>query len=853
MSSGQFIHHAPNLAKVITGIDNREFSEWSGEDLTGVYDGPYIPDGMRILYVMPFDLPSDRLDSLVINLNLGVPCERDYKDMMENPEDYSDHDLNSWPYNICKSGSHFFPDYADYDLKKGSIIPLTFVSMSSRDIYDLSDCWYFDISTNIQLKNLVDGSAIGSVKNISADANTQSYTIGSYATAFGYSTKAGGYAAHAEGYNNSAGGDYSHVEGFQNYATGDKSHAEGSSNYATGNNSHAEGVSNLASGNSSHVEGYNTIANHANQHVFGTYNVADDSTATAGSNGNYIEIVGNGTADDARSNARTLDWSGNEVLAGTLTTGTAPEAEGDTTHKVGIMIKSDIDPDTAPESSQWYRLMSIKDTDDMPRSYFGAFDMANGTQGIQIETKRMIDGEAQYNGLRLGISPTGEKVVNIHAADAWRSALDLGTNGALPITVAQGGTGVTTATKNQVFAAPNGSNGAPGFRALVAADIPTLAISKISGLDTALDDKVAIAGDTMTGNLTISKASESILYLRNTAAALGTAPGSDAYTGRLGFQTSTNVTIGWVDNHYSKNKESITRIAARNNGTGSNVDNSLSLGVANDGTRLVSMTAPAVWRTALGLGAAATRGVDTTPTSGATDLITSGGAYTALDGKVSTAGDTMTGNLTMKAASVPIRQATAKVGTTPSSTLYTGMFAAQDSAGTNIGYVRGFFGTDGATGMQFECVRAVSGSNKYHNLSLRMKADGTRQVTVTEQAPWLLGLGLAPENISSSVTKVTTMPTGISKINTLTVWRSGYLIQVYISVLPTASPPTAWVTIASGLPTPALAPIVNGRYWENSTAQPALFQVNASGQLQVAWGAGSKNQVATLVYIAKTL
>jgi hypothetical protein len=34
--------------------------------------------------------------------------------------------------------------------------------------------------------------------------------------------------------------------------------------------------------------------------------------------------VGNGTASDERSNARTLDWNGNEVLAGKLTVGVNP-------------------------------------------------------------------------------------------------------------------------------------------------------------------------------------------------------------------------------------------------------------------------------------------------------------------------------------------------------------------------------------------------------------------------------------------------------------------------------------------------------------------------------------------------
>ena len=57
----------------------------------------------------------------------------------------------------------------------------------------------------------------------------------------------------------------------------------------------------------SHAEGNRTIANHKNQHVFGEFNEADPNTGAVGVRGNYVEIVGNGTAEDARSNARTLD------------------------------------------------------------------------------------------------------------------------------------------------------------------------------------------------------------------------------------------------------------------------------------------------------------------------------------------------------------------------------------------------------------------------------------------------------------------------------------------------------------------------------------------------------------------
>ena len=41
------------------------------------------------------------------------------------------------------------------------------------------------------------------------------------------------------------------------------------------------------------------------------------------SSNTYVEIVGNGNAS-TRSNARTLDWSGNETLAGKLTVGAGP-------------------------------------------------------------------------------------------------------------------------------------------------------------------------------------------------------------------------------------------------------------------------------------------------------------------------------------------------------------------------------------------------------------------------------------------------------------------------------------------------------------------------------------------------
>lgn len=184
------------------------------------------------------------------------------------------------------------------------------------------------------LLNDANDSSVGTAQS-SAYAEGALTTSNSYGThAEGYATQATGkYGSHSEGRGSQASGESSHAEGKSTTASGSRSHAEGDSTKASNSYSHAEGKSTTASGQASHsegqsttasgsyshAEGYYTVANHESQHVFGEYNTLDASTAAAYARGNYVEIVGNGTADNARSNARTLDWNGNEVLAGGLT------------------------------------------------------------------------------------------------------------------------------------------------------------------------------------------------------------------------------------------------------------------------------------------------------------------------------------------------------------------------------------------------------------------------------------------------------------------------------------------------------------------------------------------------------
>lgn len=125
-----------------------------------------------------------------------------------------------------------------------------------------------------------------------------------------------GLNSHAEGYQCIAAGDASHAEGYKTFADSSAcgaSHAEGYKTKATGKYSHAEGYQSEASGVAAHVEGNTTIAGSDYQHVQGRYNIADY-------NNKYAMIIGNGTGSSSnrRANALTVDWRGNQTIAGEL-------------------------------------------------------------------------------------------------------------------------------------------------------------------------------------------------------------------------------------------------------------------------------------------------------------------------------------------------------------------------------------------------------------------------------------------------------------------------------------------------------------------------------------------------------
>lgn len=161
--------------------------------------------------------------------------------------------------------------------------------------------------------------------------------IGTCSNAIGMGVIASGDCSHAEGNFTKALSICSHAEGMNTVASAECSHAEGEATKSIGICSHSEGGMTMASGECSHAEGMCTTASSQNQHVQGRYNIEDKTDK-------YAHIVGNGTDEDALSNAHTLDWKGNAWYAGKLSQEGTPTENKDLTTKkyVDDKVKTDI-------------------------------------------------------------------------------------------------------------------------------------------------------------------------------------------------------------------------------------------------------------------------------------------------------------------------------------------------------------------------------------------------------------------------------------------------------------------------------------------------------------------------------
>lgn len=154
---------------------------------------------------------------------------------------------------------------------------------------------------------------------------TNSLALGRSSHAEGENTIASGDYSHAEGNGTIASGDYSHAEGCDAYATSDSSHAEGNGASATGDFSHAEGNWTTASGVSSHAEGDNTIASNYSSHAAGKLNAPMTTGGTFDNTTGTAFVIGNGTSEEALSNAFSVQYDGTVKAKSTITASTTAD------------------------------------------------------------------------------------------------------------------------------------------------------------------------------------------------------------------------------------------------------------------------------------------------------------------------------------------------------------------------------------------------------------------------------------------------------------------------------------------------------------------------------------------------
>ncbi|MBK8522052.1 MAG: hypothetical protein IPL54_14685 [Chitinophagaceae bacterium] len=133
-----------------------------------------------------------------------------------------------------------------------------------------------------------------------------------YAVAVGRNVQAIGSSAVAFGNNSFANGNISYASGIGVNANGQNSNAFGINSTASGDYSTTLGINVITSGNYATATGYQNKAKHYGGFVTGIFNdTANAASATSSNPLNRIFQIGNGTADNARSNAMTVLQNGN--------------------------------------------------------------------------------------------------------------------------------------------------------------------------------------------------------------------------------------------------------------------------------------------------------------------------------------------------------------------------------------------------------------------------------------------------------------------------------------------------------------------------------------------------------------
>lgn len=212
----------------------------------------------------------------------------------------------------------------------------------------------------------------------------------------------------------------------------------------------------------SFTSGESIIAKGRDQVAFGRFNADDSSQAL---------IIGNGTADDARSNALTVDWSGNiwaagkaalsgaieaasAAISGAITAASATISGALTASSVSTsgtypFTYQDAEVDTSLSNnglSAW-KSRYLRFLDKAGRYYAWVTGGAGQDGSVQanLAARNFGTGANVDNVLSLGVTNSGTRTVSVSEAAPWRGALGLNlTTTSLNLTTTNIGGGTKT-------------------------------------------------------------------------------------------------------------------------------------------------------------------------------------------------------------------------------------------------------------------------------------------------------------------------------------------------------------------------------------------------------------------------
>ena len=229
------------------------------------------------------------------------------------------------------------------------------------------------------------------------------------------------------------------------------------------------GKYNRVEGENSVAIGLGTYAKRRSSFTLGEYNVIDSAGSDSTVRGDYVEIVGNGADANNRSNARTLDWSGNETLAGGLTTGGNVSVGGDLSVTGSVSLGSALPvasggtgASNVTDALQNLRAFSLyvgekipvnSDMDDYttPGTYYcssnsDAATLSNLPPNFARAFKLVVYAKNNSTNVNQELHPNNSALCYIRSKattwDSWKRVLDTDD---LPLSIDNGGTGATDA------------------------------------------------------------------------------------------------------------------------------------------------------------------------------------------------------------------------------------------------------------------------------------------------------------------------------------------------------------------------------------------------------------------------